>query len=355
MYSFGIALHRAWRGCQLSRFEEQTPSLDNYWRAVILFGRNVASYKFALAKSLIELSDAGKTSVGYDELAVPFAKHVIEHLRICDKQGTSGSSKYLEACRKFRENELKHELLIETTVKLGFVNVIDAFHIVNNKELPIRFFRERENKQGIELTDELMNLSGSAQFSNLPSEVEARWRLVETAWEMNLSRNLITVHHDAENNMLFASDRQLRRVTITSSRPALNGYQKGKCFYCFADLLLIDEGILVTDVDHFFPHTLKQYGFVDINCIWNLVLACQECNRGAGGKFAQVPELRLLERLHTRNEFLISSHHPLRETLIQQTGNSEPLRRGFLNERYREATNRLIHKWRPVNERAPAF
>lgn len=29
------------------------PILENYWRAII--GRNVASYKFALARSLLEL------------------------------------------------------------------------------------------------------------------------------------------------------------------------------------------------------------------------------------------------------------------------------------------------------------
>ncbi len=39
----------------MSKFYEIEPSLENYWRAVILFGRNVASYKFALAKSLHEL------------------------------------------------------------------------------------------------------------------------------------------------------------------------------------------------------------------------------------------------------------------------------------------------------------
>lgn len=32
----------------MSEFYEIEPSLENYWRAVILFGRNVASYKFAL-------------------------------------------------------------------------------------------------------------------------------------------------------------------------------------------------------------------------------------------------------------------------------------------------------------------
>jgi type I restriction enzyme M protein len=32
-------------------FTEVQPSLENHWRSIILFGRNVASYKFALGKS----------------------------------------------------------------------------------------------------------------------------------------------------------------------------------------------------------------------------------------------------------------------------------------------------------------
>ena len=39
----------------MSEFYEIEPSFENYWRSVILFGRNVASYKFALAKSLYNL------------------------------------------------------------------------------------------------------------------------------------------------------------------------------------------------------------------------------------------------------------------------------------------------------------
>ena len=37
-------------------FYQVEPTLDNYWRSSILFGNNVESYKFALAKSLYELS-----------------------------------------------------------------------------------------------------------------------------------------------------------------------------------------------------------------------------------------------------------------------------------------------------------
>jgi hypothetical protein len=112
----------------------------------------------------------------------------------------------------------------------------------------------------------------------------------------------------------------------------------------------------VTDVDHFFPHILKPYGMGPLlDGVWNLVLACQECNRGPDGKFARVPELPYLERLHRRNEFLIDSHHPLRETLMSQTGRSEPVRQAFLQQAYKSSKDRVVQNWKPRFEHAPAF
>ena len=48
-------------------FTEVQPTLENYWRSIILFGRNVASYKFALGKSLLELSKQGREIVTLDD------------------------------------------------------------------------------------------------------------------------------------------------------------------------------------------------------------------------------------------------------------------------------------------------
>ena len=47
----------------IEEFQEQYPSLDSYWRSIVLFGRNTASYKFALAESLMELAKHGQTAV----------------------------------------------------------------------------------------------------------------------------------------------------------------------------------------------------------------------------------------------------------------------------------------------------
>jgi hypothetical protein len=92
-----------------------------------------------------------------------------------------------------------------------------------------------------------------------------------------------------------------------------------------------------------------------IDGVWNLVLACQTCNRGENGKFAQLPELRFLDRLHKRNSFFIESHHPLRETLMQQTGAMEPGRRKFLQDVYQQSKTLLTKNWKPKFEHEPAF
>jgi len=334
------------------------PTREDYWRSVILFGKNVASFKFALAKSLIELAPTRKTFITLEELADPFSRHITEHLKIEDKQTTSSSSRFLNVCRQFNKGEITKDKLIGQTVQLGFNNVIDAFHNLSNAEIPQRFFideRQGSNK-GIALTDELFRLLEGEQFQNLSQEVEARWRLVETAWQLKISRHLILVSYDPDTELLFT--RSNRRVNVTSCRDALNGYQKGKCFYCFSDISIEPGTDNLVNVDHFFPHVLGSYGIAQpINGVWNLVLACQTCNRGICGKSDRLPTLRYLERLHTRNEFLINSHHPLQQTLIQQTGGTEPVRRHFLQGNYNRAITeggRLI-RWQPAFEHSAIF
>ena len=334
------------------------PTLEDYWRSIILFGQNVACYKFALAKSLLELAPKGKSIITLDELALPFSRSVTEHLQLCDTQNQSSPIPYpfLEACKQFNSGSITRDELIGTTAKEGFKVVLDKFHNVNGA-LPVRFFDKRRG--GITLTDELFRLQDRRQIQNLPQEVEARWRLVETAWKLNISRNLILVDYDPANDLLFAKAN--RRVDVTSSRDALNGYQKGKCFYCYGDISIKSGADGLADVDHFFPYKLKFYNIAHpIDGVWNLVLACQRCNRGESGKFDRLPEQRLLERLHTRNEFFITSHHPLGNTVMQQTGgtvnNAQP-RISFLQNNYQAAAigPLITSTWRPVFEYPPTF
>ena len=344
----------------MTKFLGRDPTLEDYWRSLILFGRNVACYKLALGKALLEIAPQEKTIITLDELAEPYSRYITEHLRLCDTQSQSANQPYpfLEACRQFRDNQITNEQLIEITAKEGFKVVLNKFHNLSFGELPISFYEK--TKGGIILTDDLLRLVQSLQFQNLIQEGEARWRLLERAWQMKVSRQLIQVNYDNDSNLFFTSDRFNRRVDLSSSHNSLNGYQKGKCFYCFSDISLDPESPNYTDVDHFLPLVLGQLmRGININGIWNLVLGCQSCNRGAGGKFERLAHLKYLERLHIRNEFLINSHHPLRDTLIRHTGRSEKKRGKFLNNNYQEAQGHLATPqaltWQTGEKNAPAF
>lgn len=327
-------------------FYEVEPSLDNYWRAIILFGRNVASYKFALAKSLYELNAVSNDLVTMEQLAEPFSRHLCEHLQHSPKQITSKSSTFLSSCTSYNNGILNHEQLIQQTIKLGFANVIDAFHVVNTGEIAKRFFiDERKTNRGIRITENFFKLAENKQFKSFENETEARWRLVEEGWRIGVSRSLIRVEYDQELKTLFTSDTE-RRVNITSCRDSLNGYQKGRCFYCYSPISVSSQDDNLADVDHFLPWMLND-SLSNVNGVWNLVLACKDCNRGEGGKFTKVPSIDFLKRLHKRNEYFINSHLPLRETLIQQTGKDEPKRKQFLQEVYNMAKAMLIHEWQP--------
>jgi hypothetical protein len=52
-------------------FEETVPSLNNYWRAITLFGQN-----------LLELGGREKTFISMEDLAEPFAKHIVGQLSL---------------------------------------------------------------------------------------------------------------------------------------------------------------------------------------------------------------------------------------------------------------------------------
>ena len=336
-------------------FYQVDPTLENYWRGVILFGRNVASYKFALAHALYEVDKSGSDLVTLEELAVPFSRHLCQHLLHAPKQITSRGSQFLETCVQFNNSEITQNKLTETTVRLGFNNVIAAFHNVNKGEIEKRFFLdERKTHKGIRLTDNFYQLSERQQYQNLAFETNARWNLVEQAWAMGVSRNLVTVEFDEHDQLLF-SRVNARRVDITSCRDSLNGYQKGRCFYCFKPISLVPGDAELTDVDHFIPWVARDE-VANINGVWNLVLSCQYCNRGEAGKFAHLPSRKLLQRLHMRNEYFIQSKLPLHETIVNQTGSQPAQRIDFLESNWNRAkNNRLFHIWEPKAEGEATF
>ena len=340
-----------------TQFQINDPSIESQWRAIILFGKNSATYKFAFAKSLLGLIEQEKTKVSLDELAIPFANSIVEHLKKSDKQGNAGSSKFLEGCRKYINDTITKEDLYNLTEKYGFVNVVDAFQNVNGGTIPNPFYEKNysQGKKEIVVTDNLLKIKESFQYRNLEQEVEARWNLVETAWNLQINPNLLEVKYDESKSLFFIESNLMRRIDITSVRDSLNGYQKGKCFYSYQDISINKNDINICEVDHFLPHVNKlahsQTG-ANINGVWNLVLADSSINLH---KKARIPEERFLHRLYNRNEFYIESKHPLAETIINQTGLTKESRRSFLEAQYNLALNHSIHPWKPEIELIGTF
>lgn len=46
----------------IEAFKSEDPNVDNIWRSIIIFGKNSASYKFSLAKSLLQLAQKNQTT-----------------------------------------------------------------------------------------------------------------------------------------------------------------------------------------------------------------------------------------------------------------------------------------------------
>ena len=119
----------SWKGRQRMSFEyiNTDTSTETKWRALILFGVNTATYKFAFAKSLLELVDKETTNIYLEDLAKPFALNLAEHLRASPKQINSNTSSYLNEIARFNKGEIDIATIVKSTQKDGFKYVIDAF------------------------------------------------------------------------------------------------------------------------------------------------------------------------------------------------------------------------------------
>lgn len=100
-----------------------TAATSSDFRDIVLRGANVASYKFALANSILTLAESGATEASLEDLAVPFSSEVCTHLAQVDTQATSAGSRFLDACRHFNAGRITSTELVETTALQGFKNV----------------------------------------------------------------------------------------------------------------------------------------------------------------------------------------------------------------------------------------
>jgi hypothetical protein len=167
---------------------------ESVWRAIVPYGANSATYKFAFGATLLDVAASRRNRVTLDELAPRYAELLCEALQRQPRQGTAARSRFLDACRAYNAGELDRDALHRRTVQLGFNNVIDAFPQLGGDQAPVRFYEDQRKNSaapGLVLRDELIELARSVHAQDLDAETAARWRLVETAWATGVSDGVL--------------------------------------------------------------------------------------------------------------------------------------------------------------------
>lgn len=336
----------------------QDNTLETNLRSIFLLGANTATYKFALAKSLLDLKGSDQTFITLDDITPIYANHLLEHVKTGKKQITLSRSKLISAIDDYAHGRISEETMFSVVRALGFKNVIDAFHNLPGKSKAVPFYEKAliQGKQGLVLTDELFKIFESNDYENMKQEVEGRWVLVESAWG---EQGQLRVRFDSESEYLygltptsnarFMSD--YVRKPLTHLRVPFNGYQKGECFYCNRHIEIESNHEDTCQVDHFLPHHLMTKSSYELYLdeVWNLVLACKDCN-GYSQKGGRMPSKEFLPKLAHRNEYFIESNLPIRETIIDFCGKQPAARRKFLYDRYeacKKISNTRDEGWSP--------
>ena len=250
----------------------------NQLRLVTQYGNMTQSYKLVLARSLLDIAAAGRSEIGLDELAVPYAQHLCRHTEEAPLQGMMRSG-ILVACQAYNDGRIEFDEVVDTIVTRGFRYLLDAFPVLSGRRVrPIQLYErlERGRWRGLALDDTLLELGASAPDDAI-DEVEARWRLVEHSWESR-SRHEDNRVRFQPNPDVLVSVLQGKRRRIAHFRPALNSYHRDRYFYCRSPISLRDPAY-PSHIDHVFPHIeMIRTVTIDLDDVWNLVLTCVLCN-----------------------------------------------------------------------------
>lgn len=311
-------------------------SIADFWRAIILYGLNTATYKMALGKCLADLVKEGRSEIAIEELAERFVRLYTERLESGKPQlVTPGRQSVMEQVVELNNlGRISRDAAIQRVRAQPFSEVIPRFHTVHNQVIPVKFYEADQER--LIITDETFHLFADDAGCDLLDELFSRWSLLEAAFEMRREDSVL-----ANDIRRFYLERGYQRSNITRLAPALNGYQNGTCFYCGEAM-----GDAEIHVDHVIPRQLVKHDEV-----WNLVLAHGFCNEQ---KSDALPGPYYIDKLIERNESLILSNHPLKKQLIATLGRTPSIRKQYVLSVYEDARTVLRYTWEGIRGYNPA-
>ena len=318
-------------------------------RTIMLFGKNVSTYKFALASTLLKLKP--KNLITYEDLREEFVLSLYNHYANNPNQYQGGENIITKAFDKYKRDNNWEELL-KTAERNIYNNVFDAFHNVGGGTIKKEhiLFEHLPKERKLILTENLNAIIEQPRMVEvLRNENESRWMIVEEAWKNGLSPNLL-IYDSTQQEFISVSPKG--RTNLRSAVPILLPYQHGCCFYCNKKIntSATSEDSDFPDVDHYVPHTFfkgLEINHINPDGIWNLVIACKECNRGTGGKFDRIPSNDYEIKIINRNILFTEEHrHSLKNSILLSLNAKNHIEvKSKMNSIFENF--KIFEKWRP--------
>lgn len=284
------------------QFDKRTVSEDELWSVFSCVfssrSRNDSSYKFGFLKSIIDnLYNVDENlKLTFDQLFSKFAEiywNLILKYGIRQKAVTNDNKEtYLEqilheAVSNYRIAEevpyesLTNEIMIDISHKVKIkckTYVVGALYGDTNR----LFYSFSKKEEWIQINPQMY------EFLCKRKSVIEKLNYYEWARFLEkVNEDPILIH------LLDKIDKSSKRNNLSVYRLILfEEFESSKCFYCGKKI-----NINKSEVDHFVP-----WSFIKDDNLWNLVLACPECNRSKGDK---LPDLVYLDTLIERNNNLL--------------------------------------------------
>ncbi len=313
----------------MDKFYRQEPTARTAWRQAILMGMNTRTYKFALGQALLEFAHAGDDAPLLSEVAARYAWHLTVHAENYPQARNTGlrESDFLSVLSQESAATLSTgtppERLVVAAVSSMPSMVMDKFHNLRDSGTVAHRFYELSGtgpQRRVILTEALRSLDGADAAQVLTPELQARWAIVEASFDAEIGPGLVSTGLYVDREQGVALDRRRRRG-VAALRPALSGFQHGRCLYCHVTLESLDR---TAHVEHVFPfHWMNRLAWngPDLDSLWNLVLLCPDCN---GKKLGDRPSEAQVQALIDRNDAILRSPHPLKRTLTLSLGLATP-------------------------------
>jgi hypothetical protein len=106
-------------------------SNEDIWKGIILFGLNTATYKMALAKSLMDFSKQGKNTVYWHEIADSFLDQYIHRLESASMP-QQGNPHRLRVVRELQLGNISREEAINRVADQGLENVVPRLQTIGH-------------------------------------------------------------------------------------------------------------------------------------------------------------------------------------------------------------------------------